>query len=284
MGVSMKYPLALEDLACWEEWLNHLNHECIVPASNLSKALFSEDMTAVLQRHVKSHQNIPYHSVQSHLSKRYINEAWIWAHVLQPLLPVQKISELCAGASIVVDLALSYLGFDQSLTKIDYQSWEELNLHEIKKSYQHSFINLNVITDTDLIPETEMIILNHSIDDLYIGLWNERHQGNYWGEFCDCDKVDASWELAMEERDIYLPILKTFIKKLTTRLKCGGHLIIRDYPSAYETHRKHLRRINFTREITQLLLQELTHMTQHIPELESAYPPSVQETFFIFRV
>lgn len=278
----MKYPLAREDLVCWEEWLNRLNHECIVPEDSLFKALSSDVSASVLQRNVKSHQNIPYHSLQSHLSKRYINEAWIWAHVLQPLLPLQRISELCGGASIVVDLALSYLDFDHTLAKIDYQAWEELNLHEIKKSYHQSFINLNVITDTDLIPETEMIILNHSIDDLYIGLWNERHQGNYWGEFCYPDKVDATWEIAMEERDIYLPILKAFIKKLTTRLSRGGYLVIRDYPSAYETHRKHLKRINFTRELTQILVQELTHMTQHIPKLESAYP--VQETFFIYQV
>jgi hypothetical protein len=278
----MKYPLALDDLASWEDWLNRLNHDSIVPNGYLDKALSLDDRTAVLRRDVKSNQNIPYHSVQAHLSKRYTNEAWIWAQILRPLLPAQRITELCAGASIVIDMALSYLDYDRLFTKIDYQSWDHLDRHAIKRRYRQDFLDLNVITQTDEIPKTDIVILNHSIDDLYIGLWNERHQRNYWGEFCDCDKVDASWELAVQERDLYLPALKSFIVKIASRLNDGGHLVIRDYPSAYETYRKHLKRINFTRQLTQLLVNELLAMgmTQLVPELDS-YPASVHETFFI---
>lgn len=278
-------PLSLEELGPWEEWLDYLNSECIVPTNYLCKAFSEEAQALVLQTNKKNSQNIPYVNVQAHLSKRYINEAWIWAQTLNPYLPSQKITELCPGASLVIDLALSYLSFDKSFEKIDYQIWKGPQEHSIKKPYQQTFRELNVIAHTDSITQTDVMILNHSVDDLYMGLWNERHDGKYWEEFTDYEKVDSAWERAMPERDLYLPKLKTFFNSAAARLRPGGWLILRDYPSAYETDRKHLSRINFTKGLTFTLVQDLLYngMTLHRPQLASAYHPLVQESFYCLR-
>lgn len=280
-----RYPLALSDLKEWEDWLDYLNHSCIVPSNNLSHILTPAEISGILQRQVKSHQNIPYVISQAHLSKRYINDAWIWAQILQTLFPVEQITELCGGTSILIDVALSYLKFDKTFEKIDYQSWDGMKHFEIQKSYRLTFKNLNVITQTGSIPKTDMIILNHSVDDLYIGLWDERHQQKFWEDFTNWDKVDSSWELAMPERDLYLPILKDFFKNAIGRLNSGGYLIIRDYPSAYETHRKHLKRINFTRELTHSIIEDFTKvgLSKQKHAIDASYHPLVQETFFVYK-
>ncbi len=70
--------------------------------------------------------------------------------------------------------------------------------HAFKKPYQLTFKELNVITQTESIPKTDLMLLYHSVDDLYIGLWNEKHQSNHWENFLDFEKVDQDWEKAFQ--------------------------------------------------------------------------------------
>lgn len=253
----MHYPANLQTIAQWEQKLNSLNEQCTVPHHELARIFELKELEPILQRKPTGMAAVNYQSTSGQFSNRYINEGWMWANLLAHL-KFSECIELCPGKSIVVDLALAFNGFEGVLTKIDYRTWEQFNPCEINKKFSYRLLDLNVLTHTSSIPKTQLFLLNHVIDDLLMGLWAERHQYDFFGIWGDWDEVDRCWDSAISDGlKPFHETLKQFMRDLAAKLLPQGHIILRDYPSAYETTRRQLARTNFCRGLTLSLVQEL---------------------------
>ncbi len=247
-----------------------------IPLEELTRIFDLKELEPVLQLKLTGMEAVNYQSLSGQFSNRYINEGWMWAHVLNQF-NFSSCVELCPGKSIVIDLALAFNGFEGVLTKIDYKTWEQFNPCEIKKKFSHSLLDLNVLTQTSSIPETHLFVLNHVIDDLLMGLWGERHSYGFFGIWTDWDEVDRCWDrMIAEGLGSYQSTLKKFMRDLAGKLLPNGHIVIRDYPSAYETTRRQISRTNLCRELTLSLVQEL---------IDSGLKPikTDNKTFFILN-
>lgn len=272
------YPFTNKTLEIWQHHLNHLNEKCLVSEEVLTNIFEIKDLEPIFKRKLLGTEAINYLNPLAQFSTRYINEGWTWSKVLKLVSEFKSCVELCPGKSVVIDLALSYNNYSSVLTKIDYRNWDQFEPLKIKNKFSYELLNLNVITDTASIPTTDLILMNHIVDDLLMGLWGLRHEIDFFGLWNDSDKVDSCWEAVIEEGyEAYLPILKRFMCELIEKVNLGGHIILRDYPSAYETTRKQILRINFSRKLTLILIDELKENGMELLSYET------DETFFILR-
>lgn len=278
-----------QDLIHWEHFLDSINSTCYVPNYLLEKALPQNLIQELVNKPTKSQDNLHYIQKKSPLSLRYMNDALPWFKILSSHPAAQTITELCPGSSVVIPLALSYAGYTGRFCKIDYKNSEVTS--DILRRYQAINIDGNLLTSPEIIPSSDIIILNHAIDDLFIGLWAAKHQEPYFERFdvAHVDYLNTCWQRAICEEAEFYPVLADFFKKLPNHLNQDGIIIVRDYPSSYETWQKDLDRINFTRSLTTKLVQEMldtksVKLQQHdLDAIGLPEPSLLADTFFIMR-
>jgi hypothetical protein len=292
----MYMDIDLHKLARWELFLDAINSTSYVPEDALAKALSIDHIAYILGKKTKSESNLPYLGKGSHVSLRYLNDAWFWAQVISLKPSYKSVVELCCGPSLTIDLALSYCNYKDIFYKVDYNVWSSPAAHVITRDYTVKPLYFNVITQTGETPLADILVLNHAIDDLFMGLWQEKRGiSDYFMLFNEAGipKLDDYWRRALNEEVSFInkiyEILRSFVLELPSYLTPGGLLVIRDYPCAYETWRKHIDRINFTRSLTIRLASELiAHdlvkcLGVNFKDLSDDQAEQVSDTFFVFQ-
>lgn len=200
-----------------------------------------------------------YYTTKSPISMRYINDGYVWSNIVRKIrFSANKVLELCPGNSLVIDLALSFLNFNGVLIKADLKRWNLEEKIRIKRPFRIKLQNLNVVQDVNKLIPSNLLILNHGIDDLFIGLWAKEAKIDYYGyTFKKIKENNKYWKKAMSKSEKYIKILKKFFQKLTDRIEDGGFIIIKSCPCGFETHFQQSERVNFTFQLTDLLVKEI---------------------------
>lgn len=243
--------LALE---LWENELEDVNSVCYFPTSEISTILdigqLGDELTPL-----KYTENISYHTAKYSISLRCLNNAFVWANVLAYLeFNGQTVCELCPGNNNVLDIALCLNRFEGQLNKVDYTVFADTGQSKIKRPFSTVHICIDIIEKVDEMPKSDLIVLNHAIDDLFIGLWAKDNDVDYFNkEMNDVDSNNQCWDRAIKNSDKYIEQLKEFAHKLTRRLNDGGFIVSSNYPSSYETKYRRINRVNFTKSLHEVI-------------------------------
>ena len=282
----MLKPVTKKDLDKWEKDLDDTNMHCYVPEEKL--ALLFDDGTSklILEQGSLNKDNISYLNQKSAVVIRSLNNAYIWAQILQKADFHGSIAvELGSGTSPVLDIALALIGFGGILIKADYSKWEETNEKALRRSYKIELLAIDITKQTDEIPGTDSLAMNHFWDDLYMGLWATDSGVDYFGYAINKpEENNKCWAQAIIQKNKYIPKIKELIKQLAQKVHPGGLVVIRNYPSGFETNFRQVARVNFTFELTNLVaelfketgLEELSINLDDIAgPLGSKYPGSL---------
>ena len=239
-------------LKLWETELNDINRTCYASEEQLNKIFDNDILDIILKDKNSNKNNISYHTAKSPVSLRYINDALVWSKVLKYIkFDGKEVAELCPGNSIVIDLTLGLYNYKDTLYKVDFNKWSENKKRPIKRGFVIKAKTIDVIKKTREVPKSDLIILNHSIDDLFMGLWSEDNGVDYFGRAINIFKEnDKFWKKAIANNKKQIGVLMKFAKDLAGRIKKGGYIIIKNYPSGFETNYFQIDRINFTYELT----------------------------------
>lgn len=274
----------------WEKELDDINSNCYVSKELLSKTFSKSTLNAVVNNKLSNKDNISYHTAKLPVSIRYINDALVWANVIKHInFKGQKICELCPGNSIVLDLALCYLDFKNTVTKIDYSNWVDNEKGLIDRRFNVISKSIDVIREIQSIPQSDLILLNHGIDDLFIGLWATKYGVDYFGRaMSNYEENDTCWNNAIRNNTEHVKVLKDFVKNLASRVNKNGFIIIKIYPSGFETHYRQIKRINFTAKLTKILVNELKkydlkQVNINLNQIEGPSGSKFNESFFILK-
>ena len=249
--------VTLEDLVLHEKDLDHSNSNCYVPIDRLRKLLSLKNIREILAYRVKVKNNIKYTNAKNPICMGSLNSAFVWSHIIeQSKSKFNKIVELGPGKSIVIDMALSFLNFQGIFTKIDNTKWEKPDDSSLKKAFKGEFITADVVKNPDAIPASDIIIMNHFLDDLFMDLWAKKRKVDYFGpSFHSAEKGNEYWKCAIKENGVYIKLILSFVKKLATKVNLGGYIIIRNFPSAFETVSRQVERINFTTKLNTIVVE-----------------------------
>ncbi len=251
--------ITLSDLESWEKELNTINAQCFVPSELLAKALPSSETERIVNTALTNQENISYHTAKTVISLRYLNDAYVWKGVLDAIhFKGQKIVELGPGTSVVFDLALSYANFSDEVVKVDYSQWEEIGQSRVLRNYQITPLAIDMVQEVTNVPNADLIVMNHGVDDLYMGLWAKDAGVDYFGyAISKYEENERCWQRAMKEKEKYLPVVRQFIQELAKKVNDNGFFIMKNYPSGFETEYRQLDRINFTFEIAEYIKEQM---------------------------
>lgn len=259
-----------DTLTKWEHYLDSLNSNCYVDKKLLLKIFSMHTTNKVLKTKLLNSDNISYLNSNTPFSSRYINDAFIYYNIINSLdcFPY-TITDACSGISKVTDIALAFYGFDGNFVKIDYNK-NIFNKNAIlKHKYSIEYYTFDMVQETANIPKSDIIILNHAIDDLFMGLWSNDTKTNYFDCFNKIEESNKCWKAAIDNSEKYIKILSEFIIRLSKRLNENGYIIIKNYPSGFETQFKQFERINFTYNLTKRLIDVLVNTGLRRIEIKS---------------
>lgn len=227
---------------------------------DLLKRAFSDEQTReLLKRRSKRSDAFYFSGKRFPLSRKYIKGALIWYTVLRQIkFNGSSISELLTGNSCQIDLALSFLNYKGKFYKIDrIPIFEEC---KINKKFETMHKRLDVLSEPKKIPSSDLIILNHAVDDLFIGLWADDNKIDFFNKLPSIKEDKQYWDMAMKNKEKYLPLFVKFAKTLVSKLKNNGYIILSDYISAYEIKFKLYERTLFIDELNNILKKEFIKM------------------------
>ena len=286
----MLKPLQKENLDSWEKALDDSNLHCYVPQERLEPLFDNSILNQIVNQQIVNRDNISYLTQKSPITNRSLNDSYIWSQILEEInFRGEAVVELGSGTSQVLDLALSFFDFKGSLIKVDYTKWGGINDSILKRPFSVALLAINIVTQTKDIPMSDLIAMNHFWDDLYMGLWSVDAQINYFDFAAHTfDEIDEYWKRAIREKQVYLPQVINLVKRLTDRINPGGYVIMKNYPSGYETHYRQVERVNFTFELSNLVSSTLKNngLEEIRINLEKLHGPEgskYPDSFFVLR-
>jgi len=250
-----------DKLRSWEAALDDVNATCYVPGSTLQAAFDEKTRNSLVSRPTNNKNNISYLTSTSPFAIRYLNDAFIWANLFERLkFDGNLVTELGPGTSRVIDIALAFVGFDGELTKIDYTEWKE---PKDGVSLRHKFtikpLALDVVKEAEILPKSGLLVMNHFLDDLFMGLWAKASDVDYFGHAINkIEENSKCWEAAIDMYDELVPTIFDFIENICKTIDPGNYIIIKNYPSGFETHFRQVRRVNFTRMLAEDVSEKIS--------------------------
>jgi hypothetical protein len=247
------------DLAALELWAQHLHHankHCWV-AEAVLRTIFEEGEGAVLGHRQWTPDQLKYAEYQ-HVTVRYVNDALVWSEVLRAIdFRGQEVVELGPGRSVVLDMALAMLDFSGELLKVDQTVWRLPGEPVLRRGFSIASVMADVVHDTESTPIGDLLAMNHFVDDLFMGVWASAKGVDFFGELMDDPGMSAAaWEDAMAHSGEYSPTVMEVGRILGSRIPPNGLVVLRNYPSNYETHYRQVARINFTAALTRGFVEE----------------------------
>ena len=211
------------------------------------------------------------------LSIIYLNNAFFWFKALKKVrFNGKTVTEIGPGSSLVIDLALNYMGFNGRLYKIDRA---RLKTPQLKRGFTSRFIRLNPIASAEKLPQSDAFVFNHSIDDLYISLCLPKSMDYF--RFSHGYKAENKiWDYAAATEKQFAPQIVSFLISLRQKLKRGGFIIIRRHPSCYEVMHGMEKRIAFHQKLCRNIAKGLKESGFRAVRLKPAGMPGM---FLVFR-
>lgn len=248
--------MTVAELRRWERLLQDASVTSYVPALELERALEGAEGDARVLR--VSPRDALVYATSRRVTLRYLNDAYVWCLVLRLLQwDWRHVVEVAPGRSVVARLALAMLPFDGVLDEVDYRNWaRDASGDGSALPFAIRQIQADVLTDPQLIPPADLIMLNHAIDDLFIGWWTGERGIDYYGEAMD--DVEASvriWAEAAANEAEGQEMLAEAAREIGRRVRPGGYVVVRDYPSAYETLHRLAPRRRLTMSLTRAYVQ-----------------------------
>ena len=261
-------PVNEKDLNKWEKALDDSNLNCYVPEGKLQLLFSDEDKKLILSQGSLNKDSISYLSQKNAIAVRSLNNGYVWSEIFSKINFNRKtVTELGPGTSPVLDIALGFLKYNGKLIKVDYSEYAETNEQLLKQHFDVQKLVLDIVKETDKLPKTDMFTMNHFWDDLYMGLWSADNNMDYFGYAINkIEENNKFWEQAINKKNKYLPEITKLIDKLSQKVNKNGFVIMRSFPSGFETHFNQTKRINFTFEITNFAVEEfLRNKFKQIP-------------------
>jgi len=278
-----------ESLADWEVQLDDTNQVSYVPEAELSAVFEPNTLVSILGRKLVNSENISYLTSHSAFSIRYINDAYVWAGVLRAAgFNGGNVVELGPGTSRVVDMALAFLGFDGQLTKVDYSDWPEEN-KALKQSFSARTVPIDIAAHPEQVPVADVLVMNHFTDDIFIGLWARIAGVDYYAnDFVSEDDNQTAWAQAIARASEIKPTIFNAFAVLAKRVRYGGLIAMKNYPSGFETHMRTVGRTNFTfalaEEISDMLVESgLQRVNIDLDAVPGAPGSKYPGAFAVFR-
>jgi len=261
----MLQPVNKRTLAKWEVQLDDINSHCYLPSGALQQIFEQNDINDLLSQRLNNEQNISYLNARGPISLRYINDAYVWWNVLQQLhFDGSTVMEIGPGTSRVVDMALALGNYSGQLVKVDYTNWQEQPTDPfIRKRFNTISYALDITQDIKALPQVDLIVMNHFIDDLFMGIWAQSTGADYFGAAINrIDENTRCWNMAMQDASAARRSLNC-IESLVTKVAPEGFVIIKSYPSGFETHFRQVDRVNFTFDLTNRVAAHLRKQGLH---------------------
>lgn len=246
------------DLALLRQWrqiLSRAELECHVPEIALARILAPTHVD-LLGKSQSTSDAMSYARFRP-ITNRYLNDAYVWANVLRQLGFVgRNVTEIAPGRSLTIALALALLEFDGELVLIDSVKWPSQSWESLRYRYSVLFHQVDIFSRPDLVEDANLLAMNHAIDDLFIGLWAAENNMDYFGPAMDSVEIsNAAWANAMANPRKHLSRLTDLASRLCGALPLGALVVIRNYPSRFETYYEQVDRVNFVAELTARLVK-----------------------------
>jgi len=185
----------------------------------------------------------------------YLESADLWSEILTPFIKVEGvITELCPGWAPKILLALNKTSFSGTYTAVDSSKKALLILQEfyqqISPEFSFTALSQNVLTNP--APKSNILILNHILDDLIL-LENSKQDLE---DIYSITSLKNAWQLLAEDPQLEAKIHKInnlLIQQIKNSLLTNGTLFIYQYPS----YQDKLHTINHSWDITEKMLKQL---------------------------
>lgn len=281
----MAHVVDVHSLRRWKVQLDLAASECQVPDSTL-KRMFGSECQRLFNTELPDQEYLSYAKYDP-MAIRYLNDALVWASVLKRTGASDgTVVEMAPGRSMTIPMALTMLDFSGELVQVDNVDWPNRPPAVLRSRFTLRRQQEDIFTFSQSPIRTDFLVMNHVLDDLFIGLWAKENDLDFFGPAMDEIEVsESAWRNAMSDSERYEATLMGLAAQLARSLAQGCALILRNYPSRFETYHEQVDRVNFMMGLTERFIGVLRDKgfidtdvdVERIPgSLGSKYPGSFQ--------